>query len=588
MIGNYQLNPDYTVPEKFFAERLAELLFHKTIDSHRVKLNNPRSSLQEVKYLLTDFAHKKIKHFDKTVKPVVEEAQALLKGDKTLKYDQIDKAYYDDLLGSVKPEDYQSLFHATNLVLKGNQDYFSSLCNAISDEISRLVAIPAPIPLFEFLGLEMLTGYLGTEMVNSGYSKNYLSKKIIAGFEQSRATPFQTVFNKVKGLAIRPLESFDVIFRLMKKEGGTHQINLQDSQVLNDHEINELCELNVRARQFFSKRGARYWYLKISQEGCDFFAVVERAKRHLLPKMDVLHMGFPDAQFSYNDICLVIGNNEPTKTTTHPIKFISDGYYRNHQDVYDILQQNLYELSTNKNIQKETIQKIVSAVRHLRLGSESDELEQVFLNYWIGLEYIFSNYDAGESTIVRLKENFINAHTLSYMKRNLIEFFKDMKRLEVESLIPGYNIDLQFLKDEKTYDHIMGNFLNDHPLLAFRAYEYKRLLVDNKIRGFLAEHRIQLDRHLTRCYRFRNEIVHDAAIHLNIDAITANLKYYLTFVINDIIAFLKNNPMDLNLSGYISIEDYFIYKGLKIKGLEKTGFTFNKMLDEVSVTEAFS
>jgi hypothetical protein len=589
MISNYQINGAYRTPEKFFAERLAELLFRRTIDSHRVRLNNPKASLEEVKYVLADFAHKKIKHFDKTVKPVVEEAQAFLKNDKTLKYDKIGQAYYGDLLDKAKYDDYLPLFYATVVVLKGNQDYFQKLCDAIESEISRLIAIPQPVLVHEYIHMDQHVEYLATELVNIGYSKNYLSKKIVSSFEQRKAMSFQDAFDELKALGTRPQESFDVIFRLVKKPSGGANIDLHDPQVLQMGDIPALEALNSRASQFFARTGPRYSYLKITQSGNDFFSVVEKAKKILLPKMDLLHMGFPDAKFDYEKSCLVIGANNPDQATSQPIRFISDGYYRNHQEVYDGLQQNIHTLTANFLIQKETIQKIVSAVRHLRLGSEADEMEQIFINYWIGLEYIFSNYDIGESTINRLKEYFVNAHALTYIKRNLAEFFRDIKRLGLDHTIANYNPNLQFLKDQATYDFIMTTYSGTHPLLALRAYYYKRLLHDPaKLKETIKTHRIHLDRHLTRCYRVRNEIVHDAAIHLNIEAITGHLKYYLTFIINDIIAFLRNNPMDLNLSGHISIEDYFIYQDLRIKGLEKTGFALHQLLDEISVTEIFT
>lgn len=589
MIGNYTVNPNYAVPEKFVAEKIAEQIYPKTIDSHRVRLNNPKSILQEINYVLTDFHHNKIKHFDKTVKPVLDEAEKFLKGDNTLKYGKVSMEYYSELLAQVKDINYLQLFYATNLILKENQNYLNSLCDAIQSEIVRLIAIPSPIPMYEFIQLSKFTEYLTTEMVNCGYSKAYLSKTIITGFDDKRAIPFSLVLDKIRALSTRQSESFDVIFRLVKKPGGTQQINMQDPQVLTSAQIGPLEQLNIKATQFFSKKKPYYWYLKITQTGKDFLSVVEKAKRLLLPKMDILHMGFPDTKFYYEEICLVIGANQPNLATTQPIRFISDGYYRTHQGLYENLQESIQRLSADPRIQKETIQKIVSAVRHLRLGSDADELEQIFINYWIGLEYIFSNYDAGESSINRLKDYFINAHSLSYLKRNLIEFFRDIDRLGLQSSIPNCNADLQFLKDQTTYDHIMANYATSHPLLAFRAYYYKSLhQASEKVKDAIKHHRNNLERHLSRCYRVRNEIVHDAAIHLNIESITGNLKYYLTFIVNDIITFLNNNPMDLNLSGNISIDDYFIHQDIRRKSLEKAGLSFNQLIDETSVTEIFT
>lgn len=71
---------------------------------------------------------------------------------------------------------------------------------------------------------------------------------------------------------------------------------------------------------------------------------------------------------------------------------------------------------------------------------------------------------------------------------------------------------------------------------------YKNFIINPKLLvGNILKHGTNLERHLTRCYRIRNEIVHDAAIHLNIESITGNLKYYLTFILHALIYYLDEN-----------------------------------------------
>src|SRR5690606_28264713 len=60
-------------------------------------------------------------------------------------------------------------------------------------------------------------------------------------------------------------------------------------------------------------------------------------------------------------------------------------------------------------------------------------------------------------------------------------------------------------------------------------------------------------------YRLRNEIIHDAATNTNNELITSNLRYYLTFILNELITFFSNAP-----NKEISIEDFFILNELKL------------------------
>jgi len=92
---------------------------------------------------------------------------------------------------------------------------------------------------------------------------------------------------------------------------------------------------------------------------------------------------------------------------------------------------------------------------------------------------------------------------------------------------------------------------------------------------------------LTRCYRIRNEIVHDAAIHLNIESITGNPKYYLTFILNSLISYLDDTPVDINMNGFLSIEDYFILQEIRYNSLLKSVFNIDQLMEEISATEIF-
>ncbi|MEX0598839.1 MAG: hypothetical protein WD512_20315, partial [Candidatus Paceibacterota bacterium] len=231
----------------------------------------------------------------------------------------------------------------------------------------------------------------------------------------------------------------------------------------------------------------------------------------------------------------------------------------------------------NAHVNEETINKINSGIRYLRMGGESSEIINKYINYWIGLEYIFSTYDADSYTVGRLREYFKRAHALIYIKRNINDFHKDIKRLNFHGLIPTYNDDLEYLKIENNYDLLIAGTTS--PLLKFRAEYYKGLLSDNKkVRAALENHQKNLEWNLTRTYRIRNEIVHNAAIKEDIAVLTSHLRYYLTFIINGLVDFIIYNPKDVNNDDQITIDDYFIFQDLTLSSLEKKGVELNDLI----------
>lgn len=589
MIANYKVNANFTPCEKFLAEKVIELVFNKTIDSHRAKLNNPKWVLIEIKYILRDWHAKKIKNFDRTIKPVILEALQILKHDSTLIFSKVDKLYFHGLLGESSDKNYLQLYHATNLVLEGNANYLKRLFDLIEIEIARLNALNANFHVSDLTALNQLADYLGTELINHGYSKGFLYSALTSLFSESSTKTFAEILNEFKLLSEREQEEFIVIFRLNKLAGKAKGIDLKSKLEVSQEEITDFTKINKKSADFFARSGDNSYFLKIKTTGWDYLSVIEKAKKDLFTTMDLLHLGFPDNPFDFYKRCLVIGSRKQEYTNIQPVVYIPDGYYKNNQELYDFLQEKVTKLSERKEIQRESLQKIISAFRHLRLGRDADELEQKFINYWIGLEYIFSNYDINENTINRLKEYFIHGHSIAYIKRNLTEFCMDIKRLRLDDKIPGFNMDLQFLKDEATFDLLINNYSQSHPLLAFRADFYKKFVTDKgAICKAVIKHRTNLEWHLTRCYRIRNEIVHDAAIHLNIESITGNLKYYLTFILNGIVSYLDNTPVDINMNGFLSIEDYFILQEIRFNSIQKAGLKLEDLLAEISVTEIFS
>lgn len=179
------------------------------------------------------------------------------------------------------------------------------------------------------------------------------------------------------------------------------------------------------------------------------------------------------------------------------------------------------------------------------------------MNYWIGLEFIFNSYNSEEKTIDRIRNYFPKCHSLIYVKRNLFDFHKTLKRLEIDVHIGNYDDNLQYLLSNDTYSKISES--SNYDLLKFRSEYYRKWFQEpNKIMEVINKHTNNLEWNLTRLYRIRNEIVHTAAIKNNITTHISHLKYYLSFMLNSILDFMSENNVDLDNDGKISIDDFFI------------------------------
>jgi hypothetical protein len=592
MIANFTPQNALTVSEVFYAQKAMELVYFKTIDTYRARLHTPLSILRELNQVLKDFINNKIKSFDITVEPVRLEALETLKLESELIFDQVDKKHFLTMPEKAKKDDYRSLHFAIQIVLSENKNYGKKLFDIVATQIQQINEMPAPILPAAFIQLTRLINHQFSHLLTLGYSKNYPYKLIYKIFKQGSQHTFVQAYTFLSSLTTRETEDYTVVFCLWSSKSV--EIDVQTRFKLSEAQINDFSQINAASRTFFegtkrvSSQG-KGLYLGVPCKGIDYVSVIREAKKVHGSVVDLLHLGFPLAKIDTFRNALVVGSVERAKTSERTSEYFLDGHFKNNQDLYDKFASKMIAVIISERVSSETKNKIISAIRYLRLGWEASELEQKFVNFWIGLEYIFSNYDVGENTIKRMKSFFVSAHSLIYIKRNMHEFHSDINRLRISNLIQGYNDDMSYLKLPATYDSIIATFSESNPLLAFRAYKYKEWVTDVKIRtARIDRHEKNLERHLMRLYRIRNEIVHDAAIHANIEVLTGNLRYYLSFVLNSLLEYFNNAAEDINQDGVITIDDFFIHQEIKLESVRHRSFSIDDLFNVKSVTEIFS
>ena len=89
-----------TRAELFFVEKSGELLLKDTIDTYRLRLNNPRTILLELIQIISLIENKSLK--DKYGKVLAEEAVELLREEEILGFSSINKGYALKVLSSTE------------------------------------------------------------------------------------------------------------------------------------------------------------------------------------------------------------------------------------------------------------------------------------------------------------------------------------------------------------------------------------------------------------------------------------------------------------------------------------------------------
>ena len=558
-----------TIAERFFLEKIFELLHRETIDSYRLRLHNPKTIIIELKNVLDDLKKNKLRNKN-YAETLINETIRLVDEENELEFIGIRKSYFRKIIDQKKNGgsiDFSQIFYGLCQILLDNKKYLEKLFDSIQLEINRINNIDIVTPI-ELKDLNRMVGYLFVELKNLGYSKTYLHRFSRAVFSGPRTNNFQDGFNALKTLIERELEMFSIIVGLKISDDLKSKIHIlsDDFKPVKSKYLRKISgNTNDKIKGYFESN-VDLLFIKSEVLSNDYYSATKLVRSRLHYMFDILHMGHSDKKINLHQECVVIGSVDPSKANIQNIEYKFDGYFRSNQNLYKQFIEQLQELK-QKEINPNALSKIYSGLRYLRLGTETTEVENKLLNYWIGLEYMFSLYDSESYTVGRLRDYYKKCHATIYIKRLLSDFHLNIKNVGLSSSVDGFDDNLEYLLNQDTYSHLM-NQIAEFPLLAYRAYILNEHRTNpDKIIGTLEKHQKNVDWNLNRIYRIRNEIVHNAAINLSIESIVSHLRYYLVFILNAAIDFLLNEPVDINNDGVLDLEDFYILQDIRLQNL---------------------
>ena len=561
-------NHTYNTFQKFFVERALELLHVGSIDSYRARVMNPNTILSELLECLSDFKKGRVLNFE-TVENIRDEAKEMLAKDTFLKFKTFSREYMMSVFDEMKKDDYQKVINCLKIVIEENQSYLNELIKALKklifqdDNVKNI--------FLEFQKIELVVGPLVTELLRGGFSKSYLYRFLSAVFVYRPKATFGESFDEFIKITKCQKKTYHIYFKIQSTKGIKRAINPFGGKI---KVIGDLHTLNVTKKDpkfsktfnNFATTASSTTYFEVKVDALDHFTALKLAKTPIAENLDLLDLSFNNQFLKLIHLALVIDQSNPQNPEFHTIHHQMDGRYKTGKSIYDDYNKKLPEIINNNKISSETKEKIKSAIRYLRLGNEALEVEHKFINYWIGLEYIFSNYSS-KSSFIRLKKFLTTTHSVAYLTRNLMELNKSINRLGLHKKLKNYNgHNTKCLMKEKLYDELM-TYVTEYPLLAYRAWRFKSRLFspgNDKLKKYIDSHCKNLGIHLTRIYRIRNEIVHDASIGSNNENITSNLRYYLTFMLHSLISHFHNQRKKEN-----NIEDFFVLQEIKLGNLKR-------------------
>ena len=506
----------------FFKQRMVELFDNNTLDSYSVRTCNTMSMLYELKEMLKGWIACNVKRGN-TVALCLEECLGLMDSDEWMAFPFYDKAKLKAKLEEYKKAvekindsrsksdkdnlDAQYILHLVNsCIAANNSTYMTNLISSIQADLFRVQVYNDEDFTSVIRELDKRLSLMATEMLRRGYSRPYLYFFFKSMKENEAGILFEDAFAQLRSKFTEVhLFEDDVIIRM---NFPNDKISAMDNMV-DEVPAEYMDVMRGSLTGIFKKAPSRRFYIR-RELAADTCSALQMARLHLSQDLDRNHMGIVHV------------------TNVGVVSFVKDGSrYLRPETYYDVVAGHnganrlpaiMQDIDNAGGISQEIKDRLNTALRHLRVGDEQAEMEQRFLNYWIGLEFIFATPRSGDSTFGRGRRE------------------KELMGAE-ESFGCKEEADMDALFNETT-----------DILLKYRIKCMKSHLHNHeKVEAYLNKHTKNLKWHLSRIYHLRNELVHEAAIKQSIEGVTGNLRSYLVFMLNLLIAYCRfqlRNPQD--------------------------------------------
>lgn len=546
---------EYKELDTYFKLRFEELLNKRTPDSYRVRHHNVLSILSELCELIDGWREHRILS-PETVVLCGKECIKLLEKDLWLDFSFYDKDMliedikkYIDLIP--KNKDNRGVAFEISDKLKyscckcvdiNSTTYASAILTFIIDKIAKSGDMDKDKAYVKVMGeFDNAVVCLCKEFIRLGYSKNYLYKKAEELLQGNIS---------IKDLKTKLLNRMPVNYSVNYKIRSNSYIELCKNPFGFVEELRELKQSmttkrgDVYHKSFFNNAG--FLFKSFEVEALDPYAAVIKSKAKLGLMLDTLFLGNDVNAGQFASKVLVTHKISEDRSWGDLLDFNYqlDGTYESDPQQAVVLEKKVNDVLNNTLIKDDVKERLKSALRHLRMANESRDIELRFINYWIALEFIFSSPVSNEHTYGRLNKHLVNILCASYIGRNVS--YLDTLLIADGSLEKGKTLSNLTEKEWGQLINKVADRRTQYRLCKMKSHLHSK----ENIEAYLKAHKENLEWHLARIYRMRNELIHEAAIKQDIEGISSNLRFYLVFLLNQIIDFFDGTAFPVGMNDF--------------------------------------
>lgn len=515
----------------YFVYRWLELFNKFTIDTFRFRAMNSKSIIHEVLQII-DLVEKGVWD-ESNLKLASEEALYLINNDPVMEeYTYIFSIKKVLEQGINKPSSIEERLKIKILLTGLFSDLDTKYWLQLIDGLKR------SIHENNLRNVEWFVCSLASELIHQGHDREFLYQIMWINLRKSTRA-FDDFYNDLI-TTVKPIMARYVTYSKIKAAPNEFQGLVLGHEFKTDINI---ASTDRKVQSFLSSEDPKVFAIsEISAMDPNAAALVAHSKLGYL--LDVMNYSNPKSNLLLEPDCLVVynENNGIYRSVPDLVGYVPD------QNWFAKVEKQLCIILASTSLSPESKDKLKGALRYFRLSNQATNIEHRFLNLWIMLEHLIRSGVRHKSIIEPIVEFIPKTLALNYVKRLLNDTIANVIRCGVQ--IPD-DLKIHFQKksnsgiidicrNETNFAKLIAS-VSGNPLLEMRLSYIKNIVTNSKeIKNCIEKNNRDINQHLARMYRARNQIVHSAAHDLNIWGLTANLHYYVRTILNILLYEISN------------------------------------------------
>jgi hypothetical protein len=575
--------------QRFFVSCWFNMVHQYSLDSHRARTMNPRNMLREVLGLYS------VPHADGDDRAMAcAEALHVLAADPILRTalfadttNTLLQLLKPDSKGKISEENLMQHF-ARELLQTIEASYLDTSLSLLSELL--LAASPVGILQERCIQLTELTSGLLSTLIDGGASLEslfQLYRQILVPRKKPGRYVFASKLALLTKILQQPPKTFKVLFSI-DNVTNTEDFPPLMGGISFSNAANGWAATSTPALAYLTPHSRRL-FSEVTIQARDLRSAGTEAYAKISNVLDLTRFEYERERVHLSEEFLISETEHPQRVLRYSIpKVVPNPAAKIETPELESFVMSVNELLSTGKFSQEGRDRVLSAFRLYRLGSDTHSFDNKLTNWWTAVEFLVRGLKGGRQIGVAVEFNLTPVLCLAYATKLLVDIRQTLQEVGAVIVDPNTSLPIELRRLDLLELHralcrsdiqpLVSDALSAEPYIQFKTNQTLRALSDPQTYlVLLKQHEQRVGWQIQRLWRARCEIVHSAKRSISDVMLCANLEFYLKIVLMSLLTDLRR------IKTLGSPEEFFerkafLYKSLKSDMEDKSIVVFEATL----------